>query len=241
MIRALFVFFSFPLWSLSVGNFENPSLLQKGIFLSDTLPVHLRVGAEAEVLKDKRLTFDSLLNNSFIRARFYSGSFVLNIRDRLDLGMNVGTSRMDLKADFQTDRDLDKTDVGYVWKTFAKLIIFELKHTTFSFDARYVHSQGTTQEFLQTKDKATFVLKQWQIAAGITKNLGIFFPYLGGTFNDTKLKIKPNGLQKIRGEQKEKLGLLVGLTMTGHRYFFVNIEGQFFSETSFNVSSEIRF
>lgn len=224
-----------------MGNFANPSLLQKGIALSDTLPIHIRLGAEAEVLKDKRLTFNSLLNNSFIRARFYSGSFTLNIKDRLDLGFNAGTSRMDLKADFQTDRDLDKTDIGYVVKTFAKLIIFELKNTTLSFDARYIRSKGTTKEFLQTNQDATFLLKQWQVAAGITKNLGIFFPYLGGTFNDTQLKIKPNELRNIRGRQKEKLGLLVGLSITGHRYFLVNIEGQFFSETSFNISSEIRF
>ncbi|PIS01870.1 MAG: hypothetical protein COT84_00150 [Chlamydiae bacterium CG10_big_fil_rev_8_21_14_0_10_35_9] len=231
----------FSLQAFSVGNPSNPSLLQKGIFIPDTSWVNVRLGAEAEVIKEKRLTFNSLLNNSFVRARYYSGSCTLNIKERLDLGFNLGTSRVDLKADFQSESDLDKTDVGYLFKAFAKLIIFELRNTTLSFDARFSQSKGNTSEFLQTNDTASLRLKQWQVAAGLTKNFGIFFPYIAGTYNDTQLKIKPTGLRNIRGEQKEKLGLVVGMTLTNHLFFMFNAEGQFFSETSFNLSGEIRF
>jgi len=206
------------LFSSEVGNFMEPALLGKGFFIKDKSFVNIRSGTLYEQLYKKSLK----PGNAKIEKRIYAGTFTLNICELLDLYTQLGS--MKLESKFNSSH---KKDDSFVATTGAKVILIKVKNTAFGADVKYQISHS-------------FCFREWQIAAGLSHKIYIFVPYAGITFTGTKVKIKESDVSK-NFENKNRIGITVGASITLGPLFYANIEGRLVDETAFSTSFETRF
>jgi len=245
MKKCLILFFLIlakPLMSLYIGNPSTPALIYEGIVASDLIPVSARVGFEADFLFEKKFTFPNTgFKNSHVEGNFYLAQLILNFFDRLDLGISAGSSNMEFSSNFGSENISEKSETGYLVKAHGKLIIFNVKYITFGFDGNYILAKAKDSSFLDLAGSAWFRLRQWQASFSLSSKVGFFSPYLGGVYNNSRFKISESDSFSINGMEKDNLGVFLGLTFSTNSYFLINLEGQFYSETSFGINAQIRF
>jgi hypothetical protein len=244
MKKFLFLIFFFmgSLSALYIGNPVTPAIIYEGIIISDLIPVSARLGFLGNFLLEKKFTFpNTAFKNSSIEGDFYLAQTTLNFFDRLDLSVSGGLSKVEFSSNFMSSDIKEKSDFGYALRAGAKLIIFHVKSVSLAFDGNYFLAKAKKAAFLDLNNNAWFRLQQWQASFSLSTELGYFSPYLGGVFNSSRFKINQINSFTINGVEKENLGVFMGLTFTTHSYFLINLEGQFYSETSFAINAELRF
>jgi len=235
------IFFVKPSYGLYIGNPSTPAIIYEGIFISDLIPVSLRVGFEGDFLFEKKFTFSNTgYKESHVEGNFYLGQAVVNFFDRLDLGISAGSSQMEFISNYESAHLNEKSDSGYAIQAHGKLIIFNVKFVTLSFDGRYLMAKAKDHSFLDDDD-AWFRLRHWQASMSLSSKLGFFSPYIGGVYDSSRFRISKEGSFSINGIEKENLGIFLGLTFSTNSYFLVTFEGHLYSETSFGLNAQIRF
>lgn len=228
--------------ALSIGNPSSPSIIYEGMFLSDRIPISLRVGAEADFLFEKKLSFSNTsLKNNQVSGQFYMAEIIGNFFERLDVGIAGGGSILELESCTLGHELNEKSDLGYSLRVHGKLLVLQVHSVCLSFDGRYFLAKAKNDTFFGNDIPTWFRFQQWQASIAISTQLAFFSPYIGGVFNATHCKISPIGSYTVRGEEKEKLGVFLGLTLCNHNILFWNFEMQFFSEISLGVSAQVRF
>jgi len=235
------IFFAGPSYALYIGNPSTPALIYEGVFVSDLIPISLRIGFEGDFLFEKKFTFPNTgYKESHIEGNFYLGELVVNFFERLDLGISAGGSQMGLFSTFEPSNKSEKSDFGYAIQAHGKLIIFNVKFVTLAFDGRYLMAKAKDCSFLDSGD-ALFRFRQWQASMSLSTKLGFFSPYIGGVFDSSRFRISKEESFSINGIEKENLGVFLGLTFSTNSYFLITLEGHLYSETSFGLNAQLRF
>jgi len=235
------IFFVRTSCALYIGNPSTPSLIHEGIFVSDLIPISVRLGFEGDFLFEKKFTFPNTgYKESHVEGDFYLGQIIVNLFDRLDLGISAGGSQMEFFSTYDASHINEKSDFGYAIQAHGKLIIFNIKFITLAFDGRYLMAKSKDSLFLNSGD-AWFRLRQWQASMSLSTKLGFFSPYIGGVYDSSRFRISKDGSFSINGVEKENLGIFLGLTFSTNSYFLITFEGHLYSETSFGLNAQLRF
>jgi hypothetical protein len=85
------------------------------------------------------------------------------------------------------------------------------------------------------------ILDDWQGSALVSKDFGFFTPYIGARLTRLDLihKIKDNS--RKRKSSEVNIGAVVGADLKINEAFFINTEGRFIEETSFNIGFTYNF
>jgi hypothetical protein len=246
------------LFSLPVGNSDNPALAQKGIFSSENTAVNFRLGYEASLGFDRRLKQQVGFDVDEFKVMTNEGSFTLNICKRLDLFSTLGAfhSTSSWRVSSATTLNLIKTETGenFVCSVGANAILFEWGNAALGAGGRYLwnHSPLTKLQINGVDENisdAKLTYNEWQANLGISYKLGFLVPYIGGQFSSARCcvsspfvtGIAPDGGNTNHLQSRQIPGLYLGCSILLGKQAFINAEARLFDEEAVTLSADLRF
>lgn len=252
---------STTLYAAPVGNTSAPELIQEGFFISCDSWINFRVGYEGDFVADGRMKQH---NQGRGRVDTYeqwtnSGTFTLNILDRLDVYGVFGSSRTeadwrygDISAGTVTRIELE-TKYNFLWGVGARAILYQWCNTSLGFGGRYSASNYrpvwlTSDGAIQPVAGAHFDWHEWQINLDVSYKIDLFTPYIGIKYLNAKTTLKDFSVPisgSLQGrnsfENRVPVGLYLGCTLSTGEYFMLNLEGRLIDEEAVSVSGDFRF
>jgi hypothetical protein len=243
-----------------VGNPFAPSLIQEGFFISKDAWMNFRIGYEGNFVSDARMKQkqESQGRVDDFSQTYNSGTFTLNFLERIDLFGVFGSARME--ADWRISPPAGATRIEvqshyrFIWAAGGKILLFDWGNTGLSMGGRYTQNRSnlewlTSNGALFDPDAAKFRYYQWQADLSLAHKINIFIPYAGVKFSRARARIgtvlstpiATDGGGVIHMRNRDLVGAVIGVTLTGGQYFMLNIEGRFVDEEAFSVMGEFRF
>jgi hypothetical protein len=240
--------FSTSLFAAPVGNPASPSILQKGLFISDTRWCQPRASFAQDFTSQQLLTGSESKNfvqKASLKGRSQLGTATWSIQERFDLSMTLGTSSNQFRF-FELDQIREfQASSGLVWFGSAKLALIELKETSFSLFGQAGGWDWMKGPYSIQKrpviGEAALHLRFWQVGAAFSQRIGHFSPYMGIVVFESVWKVTMKNEEIYRFSQTYDTGPIVGCTLSSASAFSLNVEWRGWFENAFNVSGEIRF
>lgn len=246
---AVLLFFS-PLFSVPVGNPSLPSLLQEGFFIPDKCWSNPQCGFSGDylILKKMRPCRGSKsfgLHKATLYGTSEIGSVAWSIRERFNLQAELGSGQYHWRWK-QTGRNVSGYSMGgLIWSGDAKLVVLEIRDTTFAVDA---HAGGwdwmdgpAASNGVALTGKTESQLRYWQIGAALTQKISLFAPYLGFAVNRTRFKVSRLSTGTGRMHSRHTVGPFGGCTICNGSRFLVNLEWRGWFEEGLSLSGQLRF
>lgn len=242
----LFTFlFAGSLQATFVDNFSKPSIIHTGLLIPDTSVVNLRGGVACDFLIKKKLhanTFPGPAHSFWASSIASMGSLTMNIKEWFEISGFFGSGFTDLHFDFDETHYFGKKHGQFFWVLGSKLIIFEREGLCFGVDGKIT---GQSSSMLFSPSLHThFSFFEWQVAAGLSQQFSCFTPYIGVTFTNLHVHLKPfplldRSVFKLR--HRELYGIVFGFTLSSGNYVSFDVEGRLINEAGFFTSFELRF
>jgi hypothetical protein len=240
-------------YCVSIGNLSAPSIIEEGFFISDDKSINFRLGFDYTISSDLMFKFTKeLRNDSFCNSKIAcfspTGSFTFNIKERLDLYVNLGFGKFYPNFFWNNDQYYAQTSNGFLWQTGAKFVLIEINDFSLGADIKYFDSRANIDYFSQNHSvldsrNSKLIYHGYNLGIGISEKINIFYPYLGISYNQKICKLKNISFyqKKLRLNNRKKVGVFLGTSISKGSYIFINIEGRFINERSLSISGELRF
>lgn len=249
-MRLFFLSILFPLVAFGdfVGSPSLPTIIQRGVFLSDLSIVNFRMGVDGASAQNEKIRFsrkERALGFSSLKVHGPSimGLFLMNFKERIEFYLQPGT--MEFCAKFQKNNDSfsRKSRLGFAGKAGSRAILLEFKDTSLGVDVHYRFFKGYGEEgknFLYHDRE--WKMREWQIGVGISQKIRVFTPYVGVAIRQSKQKIPSffSEIPRLRARQRHKKGIYCGLVVSSGHSFSLCAEAHFYNESSLTGSLQIR-
>lgn len=235
------------LFAAPVGNPAKP-VLEKG----DT---PFKVGAELDFVTERDLDVSGE-DVAIEKLNWYAGKLSHAMSDKVDLYTLLGAANAEFSEKYSGVDLKAETETAFAWGLGATILLKEFDNgIRVGIDGRYRQVEPDIDklilnnvEYAIPSGSVTNVsaeYKEWQVALGISKELGQFVPYGGIKYNDveTSLEAKISGTTYKTDDINSDgvFGIFVGCDFLPSKNFSVGVEGRFIDETAFTVSSTFRF
>ncbi|MBI5272745.1 MAG: hypothetical protein HY861_02035 [Chlamydiia bacterium] len=236
---------------MPIGNPSAPSILEQGCFIPDTSWANLQASYTADWLFQERFIARCSSQELGLRKALFSGSFQVgtllwNVLERFDLGIEMGSGQFFWRWEQSGKVAISGTvSEGMVWGGRAKLIVFEIRDTTFAIDG---HAGGwdwmngpAASNGIPLLGETHSEMRYWQISVALAQKMALFTPYIGFVANRTRLKIDrlESGVGWLRS--LHTIGAFLGCSVSYGRIFFLNVESRGGFEQGVSVTGQIRF
>jgi hypothetical protein len=211
-----FILFFQSLSAVFVGNPASPALLMRGIFSSDESIVRLKTEAVFD-----RITRRSLKEEGHIFALQSSagyGGLLLNVWERFEAYLYGGA------GDFKI-RSVGRFQ-GFTWQGGGRVVLIPIKESLISFDVKYWMATPFSHDHA----------KGWQVAGGITQQIGFFYPYLGFIVSRLDCRLKGRDFK-----ENHSSSILFGASFTSGKYLYATFEGRVVHEKAFSALLGLMF
>lgn len=233
-----------------IGNPADPAVLEEGFWIPDHCWSSLRTGVTGDFLFAKRLRpchrlHDLMIYRPELNWRLAVADVGWNIRERFDIHLLAGpVSSVDFQWRQAGSAYVASGNQGLFWGASSKLIVLDVKDTTVGFD---FHGGGIqwirgpiTQNGRAFIESFSSHLYFWQIAGGLSQNIGLFKPYIGAVVNQFASTITFSH-PRLRFHDFLQIGAFEGCSLSLGKRVFLNVEARQFFESGLAVSGEIRF
>lgn len=242
-----------------VGNPAAPKIIAEGFAFSPSVSADLRLGYEGDFVSDGKMEqeVESSGRVDNFEQCTNSGTVTLNILNRLDLFGVFGSCKFQGDWRFSDGSALyrieTETHYDFLWAAGARAILFEWGSTSLGMGARYSASNNTpiwltTNGASSSVSRSQLEWRQWQVNLGISYNIDLFTPYIGGKYSSEKAHlfdfptpIAPDDSGSNHFENREPVGLYLGCSLSNGKYFMLNIEGRLIDEEAVTISGDFRF
>jgi len=242
-----------------VGNPMAPQLIQEGDLIPCDSWVDVRAGYEGDFVGDGRLrqTTEGSGRVDTFQQYTNSGTFTLNILDRLDLYGVFGSSRVCADWRFNSLGTITRIQLEtlyhFIWGAGARGIFFECGKICLGLGGRYSFC-SYKPSWLATNAVPVRVAgtrltwREWQVDLDIAYNIDLFTPYLGLKYSNVRatlgtfpIPISNSGTGRDEFENRTPVGVFIGCSISNCKYFMLNIEGRLVDEDAVTISGDLRF
>ncbi len=252
---------STTLFAAPVGNTFATGIIQEGFFISCDSWIRFRVGYEGDFVVDGRM---KQYNQGVGRVDTYeqwtnSGTFTLNILDRIDLYGVFGSSRTeadwrfgDISAGTVSRIELE-TKYNFLWGVGGRAILYEWCNTSLGLGGRYSSCNArpirlTSDGFIADVAGSHFKWREWQVNLDVSYKINFFTPYIGSKYSNARTRLKNFAIPisgNLTGSNSFKnripVGLYVGCALSTGQYFMFNVEGRVIDEEAITISGDFSF
>lgn len=240
------------MFSAQVGAPSAPAVIEEGFFIPDTKWVNYRLGFITYKASDLVMKFDdSAKEQNFhlrkVKADGNFGSFVLNIKERLDLYAQIGSYKLEPEFRQNSNLYILKSSTDVLYRAGARLVFFEILNFTLGADVQYSIFSASSS-FLTLNDRpiqndSKISFKEWQIAVGLAQKITILRPYIGVVYKDTKIKITklPFLPTQLNLNFQKQAGVYLGVVASLGSFVAIGAEIRLVNERSAALSLDVRF
>ena len=259
LIQFILILFSFiEVYSSPVGNPLASEIIEEGFFISPGSWINFRMGYEGNFTTDARLKNE--LNKNKIdnfKIDYNSGSFTINLQNRIDLFALLGSTR--IRSDWRFSnldihyRSEMETDYKPIWAVGGRAVLFEWGNVALGAGGRFTKANPsinfvTINGALKQLTKSKVKYQDWQADFAIAYKIDIFVPYLGAKYLNAIAEVKKfdfyindNFSNEIYMKNKDRYGVFIGCTFSNGKYFSLTCEARFIDEEAGMISGEFRF
>ncbi len=255
---ALLLIASTALYAAPIGNTSAPEIIQKGFVTSW---INFRVGYEGDFVADGRMRqYDEGQGRVDTYKQWTnSGTFTLNILERLDVYGVFGSSRTeadwrfeDIAAGTVTRIEL-KTEHNFLWAVGSRAILCKWCNTALGMGGRYASCKSqpislTSNGVAESVSGSHFQWREWQINLDLSYKIDFFIPYIGAKYSNARTRLEdfsvPISAELVgsnRFKNRIPVGLYIGCTLSNGKYFMFNLEGRLVDEEAVTVSGDFKF
>jgi len=230
-----------------VGNPAKP-ILEKG----DT---PFKVGTELDFVTERDLDVsdeDVTVEN----LNWYAGKISYALADRVEPYVLLGAANGEFSEKWSGVDLKYETETAFAWGLGATVLLKEFNNgIRLGIDGRYRQTEPDIDKV--TLNGVSYSpgdvgisdfsaeYKEWQVALGISKELGQFVPYGGIKYNDVEASLKAtiSGTTYTTDDINSDgvVGIFVGCDFLPTKNLSIGVEGRFIDETAFTVSANYRF
>jgi hypothetical protein len=234
-----------------IGCPANPAILGEGFLISDRCWSNVHAAVSGDLIFNKQLHTCRTSRGQDIHQSKMSWSLAVgdlgwNIRERFSVHLLAGpVVSAQVQWHQQGSSYCASSDQGMFWGASSQLVVLEVHDTTLGVD---FHGGGVqwmkgpvSIDQHSSPIKFSSRLYFWQIASGLSQNIGWFRPYVGAVVNQMVCIIRTPQPKKLRFHDLIQTGIYEGCTFTLGTRIFLNIEAREFFESGLAVSGEIRF
>lgn len=242
-----------------MGNPYLPEIPEKGFFLDKDFPLSIKAGYQGSFVAQRQLdlkgeSISPLPQRESLTYHVNMGVVSVGFYDRVEAyaGLGVGKFLMSGPIDFSIVRSA--SNENFLWEGGGRVLLIFWKGTSLGVSAGYQRA-GPDMDWLTINDApgstkgSELNYSQWQVAIGIAHKIGFFSPYIGGSYSYVKYKIGTPVYKTILHDtkssktyqNKKKLSLIVGASLTATEIINLDIEIKTFAEKSLTISSCFRF
>lgn len=237
-----------------------PTLLKKGFFIPENYPVSARVSYEGSFISNARLKQTQEGTGRVDNFEVFTnlGLVVFSIADRFDLYGGFGASTFESNWRFTNSvggisRVSTLSNNRYSWTYGVNTTIYQWERAFLGGGIRYSGAHAglswiTINGANVPSNNAEFRWLQWQAEMAIGCKIGLFAPYLGAKYSNARVRlasldvaIAGDGEGKIHMENRDHVGVYLGVTLSKDAYFMMTVEGRIIDEEAVSVSGDIRF
>lgn len=240
-----------------VGNPAAPALIRKG-FLLDCW-VDVRLGYEGDFVSDGRMgQFDQSSGRvDQYQQNTNSGTFTLNLYNRLDMYGVFGSSRTEADWRFEAGETITRIEVeteqNFLWGVGARALVYEGYHMFLALGGRYSACRYTPEQLTsngaaQSVEGAQCHWRQWQVSADFAYQIDLLTPYIGIKYSNAQTLLRSFSSPisaDLTGSNSLKnripVGLYVGCSLSNGQFFMLNVEGRLIDEEAVAVSADLKF
>lgn len=212
----LFFFFTQSLQATFVGNPADPSILMRGLFSDDSSIVRVKVQGTFDRIARCSLKEDGQIFT--MRSSLGYGGLLVNFWERLDAYLHLGGGKVTL-SNVTHER-------GFSWQGGGKLMLIQMKNSYLGFDVKY----WMVRPFQSSR------INGWQIAGGLTQQIGFFYPYLGFAVSRIKWH-RPHRTFK----ENHSANMIFGASFSNGKYLYADLEGRVIHEKAFSATVTTMF
>ncbi len=246
MKRLLLFLASTSIFAAPVGNPAAPSIIQNGLFVPDTVWCQPRASFAEDFTFQQRLDCTespSDVQKTFMEGNAQLGTATWSMYERFDLSMTLGTSSNQFRL-FEGAQLVEfQTSGGLVWFGDGKLILIEMKDTSFNLFGQaggWDWMKGPYSiDAVPSEGNANLSMRFWQAGASFSQRMGYFSPYIGIVVFKSSWTV--NADTTYRFIQAHDVGPVLGCTLSSTSILSLNVEWRGWFENACNVSGEIRF
>jgi len=230
-----------------IGNPAKP-ILEKG----DT---PFKVGTELDFVTERDLDVsdeDVTVEN----LNWYAGKISYALADRVEPYVLLGAANGEFSEKYSGVDLKYETETAFAWGLGATVLLKEFNNgIRLGIDGRYRQVEPDIDEITLNGvsyspgdagiSSLSAEYKEWQVALGISKEIGQFVPYGGIKYNDVEASLKAtiSGTTYTTDDINSDgvVGIFVGCDFLPTENLSIGVEGRFIDETAFTVSANYRF
>ncbi len=253
LFALIFALLWLPLAAFYVGNSADPKSIEEGVLTSPDDPVSIKFALIDDWTNGKEL---QVVNGSDVSGYSRNGTGVsvnLDIRHRLNIYayfMSNATS-FSFKG-IQNQPLYVQVKNSYAYVVEGQLIIFDSQNFTFSTWAQCM-SEVDRLGILKNNGVRVPIpnntrLHSWEAQGGVQLGytLNFLIPYIGWyyTYYSSRLSNLPPAFSptpQVQFINPQKNGVVLGLTISSHKYFSFNVEARLLAETAVGTDLSIKF
>jgi hypothetical protein len=253
MFLLILIISAAKIFSLPSLNIADPSILKEGLIIPDNSFINVRTGFIKAYFYDEGFSFGKKrsytpLSNLKISGSSSLAKFIINLKERLDIGALIGSETPKMTFKNQDDIIILHFKENLFLCGRAAATIFETAKYSVGANIAYYYFKAYTDTYLQNNillysPNTIFKKKGWQINIGIEKELTNFSPYIGIAICKNKAVCKNLNFLKhdaIQAVENRRIGCFLGISAYNNPCL-LNIEIRLVNEMASYFSLEMRF
>src|SRR5262249_53225413 len=111
------------------------------------------------------------------------GVLTVNVANRAEIYTGLGAMQLQLKQQFEGDTFHYRSDAAFAWSLVGRALIAYWGYLNLTLAASYLHFSPSLEE-----DEGKVHYTEWQVGAGLSYELGYFYPYFGIKYANARAK-----------------------------------------------------
>ncbi len=236
--------------ALYQGNPALPAIIDKGLFLSDTSPITLRIGYQHDEIFDRQI---EMRNGSKKRIHRFSQSYdqamvTCDVMSRVELFGNLGGMQLSL-IEGSINRECARLHSRYQFTggggIRASIINWEKStlgaNVSFQWARPEIEQREKRKVHFSSDERIQF--SEWQVGGALGHQIKMFIPYIGVNYSKTRTSAPPTPLTSERASFKSRSywGVALGCDLSTEDYFDLGFEVRLLAENSLTLRGDLQF
>lgn len=245
------------------SNPQTPEMIDEGFVLPGDYYIGLKAGYQFDQVFNRRMGVTNI-SGQVDDAKIFAnrGVLTLNFMDRVEVWGSGGAAIFHFSNEINHPSGMSgpaqkidyKTQNSWIWGVGGRAAFVSWGDATLGASAGYQSAHPkvhwNTVDGTPFSHSTRFRYSEWQVGLGVSYKVGIFIPYIGGTFSRAKAALQhiplgttfdsPPG-QQVKMENQQHYGITIGCDVSTGKIFDLGIEFRMITENAITVKGDLKF
>lgn len=250
------LFWLLPVGSLSayyLGNGANPAIVNRGMVIPFSYAISVNWGVTDDWIYNIPFTIEEGGKAHWFHQTATGTELSLDFFQRASVF--AYTAYCDTEVEWNQPNGnilYFKTTRNIIYDLGGKIVLFKWNRFLISGLGKYFHGESNVGQLVNNGrninrlPKTRFHNSEWKLSTQLAYSFNYFVPYAGWFYQNTRSRLVhlPEDFassENLTFLNREKNGIVAGVTTTNHKIFSLNLETRWIAETALGLNIRIKF